>query len=132
SASPAMFDTADGQPLTRAEAMLSGRATGTPGVLPALELAHDAHGVLPWATLFDTTIARAQHGFAVGGRLQQHIDGRFPQAAAADVRALFADDHGRPLRAGGWLRNPDYAHSLQRIATQGAAALQRGPLADAI
>ena len=131
-ASASMFTGPDGAPLARAEAMLSGRATGIPGVLPALELAHAAHGVLPWPALFDSTIARAEAGFTVSPRLQQHIDGTFPQAMAPDVRRFFAGADGRPLRSGEELRNPDYADSLRLVAAQGAAALQRGPLADAI
>ena len=131
-AGPALFDGVDGQPLARGEAMLSGRATGIPAVLPALELAHAAHGQLPWATLFDASIARAHDGFEIGPRLERHIDGRFPQASAPDVRGLFAGDDGRPLRAGQRLRNPAYADSLRLVAAHGAAALQRGPLAEAI
>ncbi|MBP6215976.1 MAG: gamma-glutamyltransferase family protein [Luteimonas sp.] len=132
SATPAMFTDADGQPLTPAQAMLSGRATGVPGVLPALERAHREHGRLPWAQLFEAAAARARQGFAVTPRLQQHIDGDFPQASAADVVQLFARADGRPLRTGDLLRNPAYADSLRQVADRGAAALQSGPLADAL
>ena len=131
-ASPALFEGDDGQPLPRAQAMLSGRASGVPGVLPALELAHVAHGALPWATLFESSIARAEQGFEVSPRLQRHIDGTFPQAAAPDVRRMFAAADGTPLRAGQTSRNPAYADSLRLVARHRAAALQRGPLADAI
>lgn len=121
-----------GQPLPRAEAMLSGRATGVPGVLPALEAAHADHGHLPWATLFSDALETAEAGFTVTPRLEQHIDGRFPQASAPDVVALFSDEEGRPLRAGDRMRNPAYAESLREVAARGAAALQTGPLAQAI
>lgn len=132
SAGPAMFNDADGRPLDAGQAMLGGRSTGVPGVLPALERAHREHGRLPWSGLFDAAIARATEGFTVTPRLQQHIDGRFPQAAAPDVVKLFAKQDGTPLRAGDTLRNPAYADSLRLIARDGAAALQTGPLADAI
>lgn len=132
SASPAMFADAAGHPLAPAQAMLSGRATGVPGVLPALELAHREHGRLPWSSLFDAASARAVQGFVVTRRLQQHIDGKFPQASAPDVMKLFARQDGTPLRAGDTLRNPAYAASLRLIARDGAAALQTGPLADAL
>ncbi|MEN1957130.1 gamma-glutamyltransferase family protein [Luteimonas changyuni] len=132
SAGTALFNDADGRPLTRAEAMLSGRATGIPGVLPALELAHRDHGRLPWSTLFEPVAARAEAGFKVTPRLQHHIDGTFPQASAPDVRRLFSDSDGTPLRAGEVMRNPAYAASLRAIAAGGAAALQRGALAEAI
>ena len=131
-ATPAMFADADGRPLTSAQAMLSGRATGVPGVLPALERAHREHGRLPWADLFAAATARAEQGFAVTPRLQRHIDGEFPQAAAPDVVELFARADGTALRAGDTMRNPAYADSLRLVAERGAAALQSGPLADAL
>ncbi len=132
SAGPAMFTDDDGTPLTSAQAMLSGRATGVPGVLPALERAHRDHGRLPWSGLFDMAADRAVQGFTVTPRLQRHIDGAFPQASAPDVVKLFARENGTPLRAGDTLRNPAYADSLRSIARRGAAALQSGPLADAL
>ena len=132
SASPAMFSDDDGTPLTYAQAMLSGRATGVPGVLPALELAHRGHGRLPWAGLFDATVARAVEGFPVSPRLHQHIAGDFAQASAPDVVRLFAREDGTPLQVGDTFRNPAYADSLRAIARDGAAALQAGPLAEAI
>ena len=132
SASATLFTDAEGRPLDSAAAMLSGRATGVPGVLPALELAHREHGQLPWHTLFEPVAERAEAGFEVTPRLQQHVDGTFPQARAPDIRRLFARADGTPLRAGDVMRNRAYAASLRVIAAQGAAALQRGPLAEAI
>ncbi|MCA0392750.1 MAG: gamma-glutamyltransferase family protein [Proteobacteria bacterium] len=132
SATPAMFSDADGRPLSTAQAMLGGRATGVPGVLPALERAHRDHGRLPWASLFGAATTRAAEGFPVTPRLQRHIAGGFPQAAAPDVVALFAGPNGEPLRTGEVMRNPAYADSLRRVAEHGAAALQSGPLAEAI
>lgn len=132
SATPSMFTDEHGHPLTSAQAMLSGRATGIPGVLPALELAHRSHGKLAWKDLFEAASRRATEGFTVSPRLQQHIDGKFPQASAPDVVALFSHADGSPLRIGDTLRNPAYADSLRQIAQHGAAALQSGPLAEAI
>lgn len=130
SAGPDMFSDADGRPLSRAEAMLSGRATGVPGALPALALAHAAHGRLQWSSLFESTARRAELGFAVTPRLHRHIAGGFPQASAPDVVALFAGPDGTPLRIGDTFRNPAYAASLRTIAARGADALRNGPLAD--
>src|SRR5690606_32514841 len=131
-ASPDMFTGEDGRALSRADAMLSGRATGIPGVLPALELAHAAHGALDWSSLFEPTALRAEQGFPVTPRLHRHIAGDFPQAAAPDVVALFAGPDGRALRVGDIFRNAAYAASLRVIAAQGADSLREGLLAEAL
>ena len=131
-ADTSLFQGPSGTPLRRSQAMLMGRATGVPGVLPALEAAHADHGRLAWATLFSSAAEAADQGFIVTPRLQQHIDGTFPQAKTDDVVRLFSNPSGQKLRAGDVMRNPAYARSLREIATRGAAALQTGPLAEAI
>lgn len=123
------FDDADGHPLARADAMLSGRATGVPGTIATFALALREHGRLPWARLFDGTIATAEQGFTITERLQRHIHGQFPQAATDDVRRLFDDGHGGRLRAGDTLRNPAYAATLRTLAAGGAQAFYHGALA---
>ncbi|WP_292112265.1 gamma-glutamyltransferase family protein [Brevundimonas sp.] len=131
-ATPEMFLDDSGRPLPRSQAMLGGRATGAPGAVPVLALAHARHGRLPWDRLFDGAIARAEEGFEVTPRLAEHIHGSFPQASAPDVRAYFSRPDGSPMQVGDRLRNPAYAAVLRRIATEGAAALQRGPVAEGI
>ena len=131
-ADTSLFQGPSGTQLRRSQAMLMGRATGVPGVLPALEAAHADHGRLAWATLFSSAAEAADQGFIVTPRLQQHIDGTFPQAKTDDVVRLFSNPSGQKLRAGDVMRNPAYARSLREIATRGAAALQTGPLAEAI
>lgn len=131
-ADASLFLDSSGSPLPRSQAMLTGGATGVPGVLPALEAAHGDHGRLPWRGLFKTPMDTARQGFTVTARMAQHIGGNFPQASAPDVTALFSHPDGRPLRTGDVMRNPAYAGSLEQVAAHGAAALQTGPLATAI
>lgn len=132
SANVRMFSDDKGRPLSYEEAKISGHATGVPGVLPALELAHRAHGRLAWSTLFETTAQRAREGFPVSPRMHQHIVGKFLQAQQPDVVRLFAGADGKPLRVGDVYRNPTYAETVEEIAKRGAAALQSGPIAAAI
>src|SRR3546814_5952079 len=73
-ATPALLDDADGHPLPRPKAMLTGRATGVPGAVAVFAAAQRDHGALRWDQLFDETIARAEQGFRVTPRLAQHID----------------------------------------------------------
>ena len=112
--------------------MLGGRATGAPGAMAALALAHGPHGRLPWDSLFDQAISVAENGFEVTPRLAQHIRGTFPQASAPDVRAYFSRPDGSPMQVGDRIVNPAYAGVLHRLAAEGPDALQRGPIAEAI
>src|SRR5512139_4051295 len=67
-ATPDMFLDADGKPLSYADAVTSGRATGVPGAIAMLGVAHRQHGHLPWSRLFDGVERTAEQGFAVPKR----------------------------------------------------------------
>src|SRR3546814_11564483 len=98
-ATPALLDDADGNPLPRSEAMLTGRATGVPGAVAVFAAAQRDHGALRWDQLFDETIARAEPGFRVPPRLAQHIHGDFPPASPPDVPPYFSHAPGNPPAA---------------------------------
>ena len=131
-ATPDMFLDDDGAPLAFGRAVVSGRATGVPGVVRMLHLAHGAHGRLPWNGLFGDAERTAREGFVVSPRLGRMIAGRFPQNAAPDVRVYFAEADGSLLDPGDTLRNPAYAEFLRRLAAEGPDALYRGPTAQRI
>ncbi|MBF0665752.1 MAG: gamma-glutamyltransferase family protein [Brevundimonas sp.] len=131
-ATPDMFLDDGGRPLPRSQAMLSGRATGAPGAMAVMALAHRTHGRLPWNRLFDETIAVAEGGFEVTPRLAEHIHGSFAQASAPDVRAYFSRADGSPMQVGDRIVNRAYAGVLRRLAAEGPTALQTGPIAEAI
>ena len=122
---PEMFLDDKGSPLARSDAMLSGRATGVPGVLAMLERAHEDHGVLPWADAFSSAIEMSQTGFALTTRTQNYVRGDYPQSATPDVREYFKSDDGDAFVRGELFRNAAYARTLQHIAREGAAAFYR-------
>lgn len=124
-----MFLGEDGKALSFPDAVLSGRATGVPGAVRLLDMAHREHGKLAWRTLFGDAERTARDGFIVSPRLGRFLAARFPQMAAPDVRAYFANADGGMLKAGDRLRNPAYAEFLQRLAGQGVKALYEGPTA---
>jgi gamma-glutamyltranspeptidase/glutathione hydrolase len=128
-ADPDMFLGPDGNPMPFAQAVLSGRATGVPGVLKMLALAHDAHGKLPWRDLFGDATRTATDGFVVSPRLAHMIHGDFAENGAPDVRHYFSKPDGTLLNAGDRLANPLYADFLHRLASEGPAALYAGPTA---
>jgi gamma-glutamyltranspeptidase/glutathione hydrolase len=131
-ATPALF-LRDGRPMPFLEAMPGGRAVGVPGTLPVLEAAHRAHGRLPWARLMEPAIRLAEEGFPVSARLNREIaaDTLLLRRDPASAAYFFTPD-GQALPQGHRLRNPALAETLRAVARDGAAALQRGPIAEDI
>jgi gamma-glutamyltranspeptidase/glutathione hydrolase len=128
-ASPDMFLDSAGKPLSFPEAVLSGRATGVPGAVRLLKLAHDEHGALPWRGLFGDAERTARDGFIISPRLGGMLQGRFAELGAPDVRAYFGRPDGSMKQAGDRLLNPAYAQFLQRMAAEGPDALYTGETA---
>ncbi|WP_083607546.1 gamma-glutamyltransferase [Thalassospira sp. TSL5-1] len=128
-----LFMGKDGQPLKFYDAVVGGRSVGTPGTPMLLEKAHQKWGQMPWPSLFEIAIDRAEKGFLVSPRLAELLQedgGRLkkdPEAAA-----YFLDAKGEPLPAGKLLKNPAYANTLRTLAQGGADAFYHGPIADAI
>ena len=127
-----MFLDDNGQALPFAQAVVSGRATGVPGVVRMLEMAHREHGRLPWSGLFGDAERTARDGFIVSPRLGRFTNQNYPQTAMPDVRAYFAEADGTPVDPGDRLRNPAYADFLRRLAAEGPNALYRGATAERI
>ncbi|WP_028969783.1 gamma-glutamyltransferase family protein [Sphingomonas sp. URHD0057] len=128
-ATPGMFLDASGQPLPFDTAVVSGRATGVPGAVKMLGLAHDEHGELPWPTLFGDAERTADQGFIVSPRLEHMIHADFAENHAPDVIAYFSKPDRTLLNAGDRLVNKPYADFLRRLAAQGPAALYSGSTA---
>jgi gamma-glutamyltranspeptidase / glutathione hydrolase len=128
-ATPELFLDAADKPLSRKEAIESGRSVGVSGVLSALKLAHDKYGKLPWADLFAPAIALARDGFSVPFRLAEVLNdydvASFPPAA----RAYFFDPAGRPRPEGYKLTNPALASTFEAIAKNGPSAFYEGSVA---
>lgn len=130
-ATPDMFLDDNGKPLPRAVAMTSGRATGVPGAVRMLKLAHEEHGRLAWSTLFTDAERTAEQGFTVTERLARFVQSAPPELKP-DAVAYFTKADGTRVRAGDVQRNPAYADFLRRLAAQGPDALYRGPTAERI
>src|SRR6476469_2882798 len=128
-ATPGMFLDAAGKPLPFDTAVVSGRATGVPGAVKMLALAHDEHGKLPWSSLFGDSERGADEGFLVSPRLERMIHADYAENHAPDVIAYFSKTDGTLLNAGDRLVNKPYAEFLRRLAAQGAAALYSGSTA---
>lgn len=122
-AGPDLFSGASGAPLNMGEAIRSGRSTGAPGVVAMLALAHKDHGKRPWNTLFTDAESLARDGFLVGRRLGAYTQpgGR---GTAPDVTAYL-----KGVKTGERHRNPEYAATVRRIASDGPDAFYNGDIA---
>lgn len=124
----------DGEVLGFFDAKESGHAVGVPGAVALYKLAHDAHGRLPWADVFQPAIRLANEGFVVTEKManflpslrQMSILDEFPGSAE------YFYPEGEPLKAGDFLRNPEYAQTLTRVAEEGPQAFYTGEIAEAI
>jgi gamma-glutamyltranspeptidase/glutathione hydrolase len=121
-----------GKPLPFDEAVQSGHAVGVPGVVRMLEAAHRQHGRLPWAQLMAPAITLAEQGFRVSPRLHTLLQADAHLRKDPLALRFFYNAQGQAWPVGHVLRNPEYAHVLRRIATQGSRALHEGPVAQAM
>ncbi len=127
-----LFLAADGTPRPWPEAAVGGLSVGVPGVVRMLAQAHSAHGLTPWAQLFEPAAALAERGFIISPRLARMIEKNPDLAGFGDTRAYFFHPDRSPRRAGEILVNPAYARTMRAIAQAGADALHEGPIAAAI
>lgn len=124
-----MFLGTGGKPLPFRDAIVSGRATGVPGAVAALAMAHGEHGNLAWNSLFGAAIRTADDGFVISPRLGRFLSLPFPQLSMPDVKAYFSRPDGTLKQAGDLLVNRDYAQFLRRLAANGPNALYSGSTA---
>jgi gamma-glutamyltranspeptidase/glutathione hydrolase len=128
-ATPDMFLDEHGKPMPYMRAVRTGRSTGVPGAIAMLSAAHGRLGKLPWRDLFIPAIRTATNGFKVSQRLAGFLSPDFMLPPTDEIRALFYRPDGQPPHAGDVFRNPEYAHTLRRIAAEGPRALYEGSIA---
>jgi len=127
-ATPRWFYTADGKPLSRADAVPGGRSVGVPGALRGMALAHAKGGKLPWARLFAPAIRLANGGWRLTPRFVTGLANNGGHLVP-ELRALFTGADGRPLPTGSLVRNPAQGALMQRLARLGADSFYVGPQA---
>jgi len=121
----------DGKPMGFLKAWQSGRSVGVPGAVAMYRLAYEDHGKLPWADLFEPAIRLATDGFEVSPRLANLLKKMVRPTRLDDnpATARYFFPGGKPLQIGQRLKNPEYAETLQRIASDGIRAFYTGSIA---
>jgi len=132
-ATPAYFLGPDGRPRSHDDVIPGGLSVGVPGNIRLMETAHERHGRLPWARLFQPAIRLARDGFTITPRLFRMLS-RYSGIGALSPggRALFYGPDGQPKPAGTLVRNPELASFLEGIAARGPEHFYTGAAADAL
>lgn len=122
-----------GKPMSFHAAVNSGLSVGVPGTISVMALAHQKHGRLPWAKLFEPAIRLAEKGFDVSPRLNMLLIWYGAERFTPKARSYFFDEAGSPRPVGYVLKNPEFAETLRAIAERGAAAFyENGKIAQAV
>ena len=111
-----LFLLPDGKAMPFYDAVVGGRSVGTPGAVRMLEAAHQQHGKLPWARLFEPAIQLAESGFPMSPRLNMQLAAEKYLKADAASAAYFYSTDGTPKPVGTAMRNPALAATLRTIA----------------
>jgi len=106
-------------------------ASGVPGTVAGMWLAHKKYGSLPWQTLVQPAVDLAEHGFIVPAKLKAHIDYYLNKMARKGIKVNFADYFAK-AETGQLFKQPELAQSLTRIRDDGPNGFYQGKTADLI
>ena len=130
SASRNMYlDPATGQ-ATR-DSQLGYRASGVPGTVRGMELAHAKYGKTAWKALVQPSVELASEGFPVSWGLSQALRGKITSEKLAqfpESKRIFLRD-GAFYEVGETLKQPELAATLARIRDTGARDFYEGETA---
>ncbi|KPW04806.1 gamma-glutamyltransferase [Pseudoalteromonas sp. P1-8] len=106
-------------------------ASGVPGSVAGMWLAHQKHGSLEWKTLLEPAVKLADQGFIVHPKLAASIERYIARMAKKSVNINFAD-YFADAKANKVFKQPELAATLKRIRDQGKAGFYEGETAKII
>jgi gamma-glutamyltranspeptidase/glutathione hydrolase len=109
---------------------INGRAAGIPGTVAGMLEAHTRWGRLPRAVVLAPAIRLAREGFTVSPLLARTTEASRTKLTADSAAARRFFPGGQAVRPGDRLVQAELAATMEAIASGGAAAFYRGPLAD--
>jgi len=104
-------------------------ASGVPGTVAGLALAHRRLGHLPWKRVVDPAVRLARGGFVVTEELTSSVAKEKDRLARERETATLLLPGGEPLAAGTVLKQPELARTLEAIRDHGADGFYRGRVA---
>ena len=106
-------------------------ASGVPGSVAGMWLAHQKHGSLEWKTLLEPAVKLAEQGFIVHPKLAASIERYIARMTKKSVNINFAD-YFADAKANKVFKQPELAATLKRIRDQGKAGFYEGETAKII
>ena len=108
-------------------------ASGVPGTVAGLKLAHERWGSLPWEEVVRPAADLARDGIVVTRDLSEALRWGRKRLSNSDAAiSTFFKPDGPPYRYGERLKQPELAWTLDRIASMGAEDFYSGEIADRI
>jgi gamma-glutamyltranspeptidase/glutathione hydrolase len=104
-------------------------ASGVPGSVAGLALAHRLGGKLPWKTVVEPAVALAQDGFVMTETVSRSIANEKKRLALDPEAASIFLPAGEPPAVGVLFRQPALAATLASIRDHGADGFYRGRIA---
>ena len=106
-------------------------ASGVPGSVAGMWLAHKKHGTLPWKTLVQPAVTLAEQGFVVPEKLAQLIKGYIEHLNNKNIKVNFAS-YFASATSGKLFKQPELAATLKRIRDNGQDGFYQGETATII
>ena len=129
-APPAAISTRRRVPAARRPPRLEGPlASGVPGSVAGLALAHRRAGRLPWKAVVDPAVKLARDGFVITAAISESIADEAKRLAADPQTARIFLPGGAPPAPGVLFRQPDLARTLEAIRDRGEDGFYRGRVA---
>ncbi|MBC3765662.1 gamma-glutamyltransferase [Neptunicella marina] len=106
-------------------------ASGVPGTVAGMWLAHQKHGSLPWKTLVEPAYKLANDGFVMPQALAGYIHRYIKRIEQKGLKLNFANYFGS-AKTGEVFKQPELAATLARIRDQGHDGFYKGETAKII
>jgi gamma-glutamyltranspeptidase/glutathione hydrolase len=107
-------------------------ASGVPGTVAGLWMAHGKYGSIPWGELLSPSVELAVKGFKLSPQLAASLERLHPKLERWPCLGKFFDRDRTPLEPGDLLAQPDLAATLRIIAAEGPDGFYTGRTAGLI